>query len=85
MSPGNSGFNVLAVRGKTRLVLHRSLPDLPIALRIARELAVLRPIGLQGLFIADGASGATWSVTDLVDAQSGRIGGVAAAAARPDH
>ena len=62
-----SRFNILAVRGKRRLILHRSLRDLPSALRIACEFSRLRPAKLQGLFISETTTGATWSVSDLVE------------------
>jgi hypothetical protein len=66
MLASNSRFNILVVRGKRRLILHRSIRDLSTALRIACEFSTLRPTKLAGLFIAETAGGGIWSVTDLV-------------------
>jgi hypothetical protein len=67
MATSTSRFNLVVMRGKRRLMLHKSLGELSTALRIACEFSKLRPTKLAGMYIAETSTGAIWSVTDLVE------------------
>ncbi len=71
MTSSTSRFNLVVVRGKRRLILHRSLRELSTAVRIACEFSRLRPTKLAGLFISETTTGAMWSVSDLVEGTAG--------------
>jgi hypothetical protein len=80
MLRSHSKFTLFVVQGKVRLNLHRFLPDLPTALRVAHDLAAIRPTKLDGLFISQPATGSSWSVSELVEG-SGRVEAAPGAAA----